>query len=117
VPEARNLGTAKQACAVAGVKSAATLRKWVNQGFIRAERVGNGRYKYDLDDIANMRRVYPRREEIDERIAELICGAPEFTDEQIAKIRLVLTAGGGALSPAKPAKPAKRARVNGRVNA
>jgi hypothetical protein len=92
VPEVRrNLGTAKQACAVAGIKSPATLRGWVRRGLIHAVRVGNGPYQYDLDEAAAMRVEYPR-DDVDERIRELVANAPEFSAEQVNKIRLLLHA-------------------------
>jgi hypothetical protein len=85
----RNLGTAEQACAVAGIKSYATLRNWLRKRLISAVRVGNGPYLYDLDDCARMRVTYPRAD-ADEAINELIANAPEFTPEQINRIRLLL---------------------------
>jgi hypothetical protein len=95
VPEVcRNLGTAKQACEVAGVKSPATLRGWVRQGLIHAVRVGNGPFMYDLDEVAAMRVEYPR-DDVDQRIRELVEGAPEFNAAQINKIRLLLHMGAG----------------------
>ena len=90
MPEVRrNLGTAKQACAAAGVSAPSTVRAWVRQGLIHAERTGNGPYRYDLDECAAMRVEYPR-DDVDERIRELVEGAPEFSAEQINKIRLLL---------------------------
>jgi hypothetical protein len=90
VPEVRNLATAKKACEVADV-APSTLRNWVRQGLIHAVRVGNGPYRYDLDEVAAMRVEYPR-DDVDERIRELVEGAPEFTTEQVNKIRLLLHA-------------------------
>jgi hypothetical protein len=92
VSEARRLGTAKQACEVAGVKTPATVRSWVRQGLIHAVRVGNGPFLYDLDEVAAMRVEYPR-DNVDERIRELVEGAPEFSAKQINRIRLLLHAG------------------------
>jgi hypothetical protein len=96
VSEVRNLGTARPACAAAGIKSYATLRQWVRQGLIHAVRVGNGPYRYDLDECAAMRIEYPRAD-ADEAIRELIANAPEFTTEQVNRIRLLLHA-----TPASP---------------
>lgn len=89
--EARNLGTAKQACEVAGGVAPSTLRNWLRQGLISGIRVGNGRFKYDLDDCAAMRVEYPR-DDVDERIRELVEGAPEFSAKQLNRIRLLLHA-------------------------
>jgi hypothetical protein len=86
----RNLGTAKQACAVAGV-TPATLRNWLRQGLISAVRVGNGPYRYDLDSVAAVCVEYPRAD-VDERIRELVDTAPELTPQQINRIRLLLHA-------------------------
>jgi hypothetical protein len=89
-PEApQNLGGAKRAAEIAEVAES-TVRGWLKQGLIRGERVG-GRYRYNLDDVAAMRVPYPRTG-VDERIRELIEGAPEFTAEQISRIRLLLHA-------------------------
>jgi DNA-binding transcriptional MerR regulator len=91
VPEVRrNLGTAKQACEIADV-APSTLRHWLRQGLIHAVRVGNGPYRYDLDEVAAMRVEYPR-DDVDERIRELVENAPEFSTEQINRIRLLLHA-------------------------
>jgi hypothetical protein len=87
----RNLGTAKQALAAAGIKDPATLRAWVRRGLIHAIRVGNGPYRYDLDEVAAMVVTYPR-DDVDERIRELVENAPEFSAEQVNKIRLLLHA-------------------------
>ena len=86
----RNLGTAKQACVVAGV-GPATLRNWLRKGLISAVRVGNGPYQYDLDQVAAMRVEYPRAD-VDQQIRELVEGAPEFTPQQVNRIRLLLHA-------------------------
>ena len=91
MPEVRrNLGTAKQACAAAEVVPS-TLRNWVRGGLIHAERVGNGPYRYDLDEVAAMRVTYPR-DDVDERIPELVESAPEFSTKQINQIRVLLHA-------------------------
>jgi hypothetical protein len=89
-PQVRNLGGAKQAAAIAKV-SPSTVRGWLQQGLIRGERTGNGRYRYDLDDVAAMVVEYPR-DDVDDRIAELVEGAPEFSAAQINKIRCLLHA-------------------------
>ena len=86
----RNLGTAKQACEVAGV-TPSTLRNWLRQRLISAVRVGNGPFQYDLDEVAAMRIEYPRAD-VDEQIRELVDGAPEFTPRQVNRIRLLLHA-------------------------
>jgi hypothetical protein len=90
-------GTAKQACEVAGVGSASTLRNWKRKGLISAIRVGGGAYLYNLAEVKAMVVAYPR--DVDERISELVQDAPDFTAEQIGKIRLLLHAapdqGGG----------------------
>jgi hypothetical protein len=92
VPELRrNLGTAKQARDVAGGVAPSTLRHWVHQGLIHAVRVGNGPYRYDLDEVAAMRVEYPRAD-VDVRIRELVDNAPEFSAKQINRIRLLLHA-------------------------
>jgi DNA-binding transcriptional MerR regulator len=90
----RNLGSAKQAAAIHGVTQA-TVRNWLRQGLISAVRVGGGAFQYDLDSVAALRIEYPR-DNVDERIRELVEGAPEFSAAQINKIRLLLHAGGGA---------------------
>jgi hypothetical protein len=90
-PNARqNMGGAAQAAAVGNV-TRATVRNWLLQGLIRGERTGNGRYRYNLDDCAAMTISYPR-DNVDERIDELVAGAPEFTAGQINRIRLLLNA-------------------------
>jgi excisionase family DNA binding protein len=89
VPETRNLGTAKQAAAIAGV-SPPTVRTWLQKRLIGGVRVGRN-FRYDLDDVAAMVVTYPRAD-VDERIAELVQNAPEFSAEQVNKIRLVLYA-------------------------
>ena len=81
----RNLGTSKQASELIGV-SPATIRSWLRKGWISAIRVGGGQFLFDLDTVAAMVRKYP----IDEQVA----AAPEFTDEQINQIRLLLHSGG-----------------------
>ena len=73
----RNLGTAKQACEIAGV-TPSTLRSWLHQGLISAVRVGSGPFRYDLDSVAAMAVEYPCPT-VDERIRELVDAAPEFT--------------------------------------
>lgn len=94
MPEVRrNLGTAKQAAAIAGV-SLSTPRVWLQKRLIRGVRVGRN-YRYDLDDVAAMVVEYPRAD-VDDRIAELVQNAPEFTAEQINKIRLLLHATPGS---------------------
>ena len=86
----RNLGTAKQACEIAGV-SPGTLRNWLHDGLIGAVRIGpRGRFLYDLDSVAAMRVEYGAI--ADERIREIVAAAPEFTPEQVNKIRLLLHA-------------------------
>jgi hypothetical protein len=84
------MGTAKQACSAAGV-TAATLRNWNRRGLIRAVRVGNGPYRYDLDEVAAMVVEYPR-DDADDAIRELVAGAPEFSAAQVNKLRLLLHA-------------------------
>ena len=91
MPEARRLGTSKQACAAARGVAPSTLRAWVRRGLIHAERTGDGPYRYDLDEVAAMVVEYPR-DNVDERIRELVEGAPEFSVEQLNKIRLLLHA-------------------------
>ncbi|HTX95103.1 MAG TPA: helix-turn-helix domain-containing protein [Mycobacterium sp.] len=86
----KNLGTAKDACALAHVNRS-TLRGWVRRGLISAVRVGNGPFRYDLDEVAAMVIEYPR-DDVDERIRELVDGAPDFTPQQINRIRLLLHA-------------------------
>jgi hypothetical protein len=95
----RNLGSARQAAAIADV-SISTPRVWLQKGLIGGVRVGRN-YRYDLDDVAAMVVEYPRAD-VDERIAELVEGAPEFSAEQVNKIRLLLhaTAGSGGDSDA-----------------
>jgi excisionase family DNA binding protein len=83
----RNLGSARQAAAIAGV-SPSTVRTWLQQGLIGGVRVGRN-FRYDLDDVAAMVVTYPR-DDVDDRIAELVDGAPEFSAEQVNKIRLFL---------------------------
>jgi hypothetical protein len=83
----RRLGTAKQACAIARV-SPSTLRNWLRQDLIGAVRAGRGRFWYDLDSVEAMRVEYGRTAE--QRIREVAAAAPEFSDEQINKIRLLL---------------------------
>jgi excisionase family DNA binding protein len=86
----RKFGNAKQACAVAGV-TPPTLRKWLHQGLIRAVRVGNGPYRYDLDSLAAVVVEYPCPDPgVDDRIRELVEAAPELTPRQVNKIRLLL---------------------------
>ena len=85
----RNLGSAKQAAAIAGV-SPSTVRTWLQQGLIGGVRVGRN-FRYDLDSVAAMRVEYPRAD-VDDRIRELVEGAPEFSAEQVNKIRLFLHA-------------------------
>jgi MerR HTH family regulatory protein len=87
----RNIGTAKQACAIADV-APSTLRNWLRDGLISAVRVGpRGRIWYDLDDVASMRVEVGKNAE--QRIRELVDSAPEFTLDQVNKIRLLLHAG------------------------
>jgi excisionase family DNA binding protein len=86
----RNLGTAKQACALAGVTSP-TLRNWLRQGLISAVRVGNGPYRYDLNSVAAVCVEYPRPD-VDAAIRELVNNAPEPTTKQLNEIRLLLHA-------------------------
>jgi hypothetical protein len=87
----RNFGTAKQASTVGGGVTPPTLRKWVRAGLVRAVRVGNGPYRYDLDSVAAMVVEYPCPDpDVDERIRELIEAAPELTPRQVNKIRLLL---------------------------
>jgi hypothetical protein len=93
----RNLGTAKQACAAAGIKDPATLRRWAHQGLIHAVRIANGPYKYDLDEVAAMRIEYPCAD-LDTRIRELVDDAPDFTLVQINRIRLLLNSAPGRSS-------------------
>lgn len=90
-----NLGTAKQACEIAGV-TPSTLRNWLRQGLISAVRVGSGPFRYDLDQVAAMRVEYPCAT-VEQRIRELAAAAPELTPQQITKVRLLLNApaGGG----------------------
>ena len=89
----RNLGTAKEAAALVGV-APATLRNWLRQNLISAVRVGpHGKFLYDLDSVAAMRIEYGAAAE--QRIRELVAAAPEFTPEQVNKIRLLLHSGGG----------------------
>jgi predicted site-specific integrase-resolvase len=91
MPEVRrNLGSAKQAAAIAQV-SPSTVRNWLQQGLIRGERTGNGRYRYNLDDAASMVITYPRAN-VDEKIRELVSRAPEFSAKQVNQIRLLLHA-------------------------
>ena len=89
----RNLGSAKQAAAIAGV-SPSTVRTWLQQGLIGGVRVGRN-FRYDLDSVAAMRVEYPRAD-VDDRIRELVEGAPEFTAAQLNKIRLLLHATPGS---------------------
>jgi excisionase family DNA binding protein len=86
----RNLGGAKQAAAIAGVTNS-TVLSWARKGLIGSVRVGNGRYRYDLDDVAAMVVEYPR-DDVDDRIAELVANAPEFSAAQVNKLRLLLHA-------------------------
>ena len=86
----RNLGTSRQASELVGV-TPATIRNWLRKGRISAVRVGGGHFLFDLDSVAAMVRKYPLR--IDEQVAT----APEFTPEQINRIRLLLHTGGGGL--------------------
>jgi hypothetical protein len=88
VPEVRHHITAKQACEIADV-APSTLRNWLRQGLISAVRVGNGAYRYDPAEITAMIVTYPR-DDVDERIRELVEGAPEFTPQQVNRIRLLL---------------------------
>lgn len=90
MPETRNLGTAKQAAALAGV-TPSTVRNWLRQGLIHAVRVGSGPFQYDLDSVAAMRVEYPRGD-VDARIRELVNAAPAPTTKQINEIRLLLHA-------------------------
>ena len=85
----RNLGSAKQAAAIAGV-SPSTVRTWLQQGLIGGVRVGRN-FRYDLDDVAAMVVTYPR-DDVDDRIRELVEAAPEFSAAQVNKIRLFLHA-------------------------
>jgi DNA-binding transcriptional MerR regulator len=87
---ARRLGTAKQACAIADVHPA-TLRSWLRQGLISGERIGNGPFRYDLDQVAAMRIQYPCAD-LDARIREIVAAAPDFTPQQVNRIRLLLHA-------------------------
>ena len=91
--EVRRLGTAKQACEAAGVKTPATLRSWVHQGLIHAVRVGNGPYKYDLDEVARMVVEFPGANDIDQRIRQMVADAPELSLKQINQLRLLIHAG------------------------
>jgi excisionase family DNA binding protein len=91
VPDVRrNLGTAKQAAALAGVNKS-TPYNWLRQGLISGIRVGRGRIKYDLDSVAALIVEYPRPD-VDARIRELVNAAPEPTAKQINEIRLLLHA-------------------------
>ena len=54
---------------------------------------------YDLDEVAAMRIEYPRAD-VDQRIRELVDSAPEFTPQQVNRIRLLLHA-----APAAPEVP------------
>ena len=85
----QNFGGAAKAAAIAEV-APSTVRGWLKQGLIRCERVG-GRYRYNLDDVAAMRVPYPPTQ-VDDRIREIVEAAPEFTAEQINRIRLLLHA-------------------------
>ena len=98
MPETRRLGTAKQACEEAGGVAPSTVRKWLLNGLISGVRVGR-RFKYDLDSVAAMRVEYPR-DDVDQRIRELVESAPEFTPQQVNRIRLLLHA-----VPAAPEVP------------
>jgi hypothetical protein len=93
VPEVRHRITAKQACEIADV-APSTLRNWLRQGLISAVRVGNGAYRYDPAEITALIVEYPRAD-VDARIRELVEGAPEFSAEQLNRIRLLLHAAPG----------------------
>jgi excisionase family DNA binding protein len=85
-----NYVTASQAAEIANV-SQSTPRAWLRKGLISGFRVGSGPYLYRRSDVLAMRVTYPR-DDVDERIRELVEGAPEFTPAQIDKIRLLLHA-------------------------
>jgi hypothetical protein len=55
----------------------------VHRGLVRAVRTGTGRFLYDLDDCAGLRVEYPRAEEEEAAIRELVAAAPDFTAAQI----------------------------------
>ena len=92
----RRLGSVKEAAAIAGV-TGPTVLNWLRQGLISAVRVGGGPYRIDLDSVEAMAVEYPCAA-TDERIRELVAGAPEFSAAQLNKIRLLLHAGGAEVS-------------------
>ena len=55
----RRLGGAREAAAIAGVDTS-TVYNWLRQGLISGVRVGRGRIKYDLDEVAATIVEYPR---------------------------------------------------------
>jgi DNA-binding transcriptional MerR regulator len=93
----RRLGTVKQAAALTDV-STQTVARWARQGLVSTVRVANGRTRYDLDDIEALiveRPSKARQETIAAAIAETVAAAPEFTDEQSERIRVLLHSGAG----------------------
>ncbi len=86
----KNLGTRRQAAELASVDEG-TIYSWLRKGLIRGVRVGQGRIRYDLDSVAAMIIEYPR-DDVDQRIRELVEAAPEFTPAQVNRIRLLLHA-------------------------
>jgi hypothetical protein len=89
----RNLGPAKAALASVGLKDPAVLRRWREQGKVYAERVGQGRWLYDLDDVAEQRKSYPRHDGTpDTYVADLVALAPKLSPRQIERLRAILSA-------------------------
>jgi excisionase family DNA binding protein len=88
MPEAcRRLGTVAQASKLAGV-SPAIVRRLLREGRITGVRVAGGNFQVDLETVEALVVEYPRRD-LDERVRQIIDAAPELSDAQVNRLRLV----------------------------
>jgi excisionase family DNA binding protein len=92
---ARRLGTIQEAADEFDV-GVGTIRSWIIKRRIYAERIGTGRYRVDLDDIAalSVRRVYPPIDDPNDAAK-----APPLTTTQIHQLRSLLNSAPATATP------------------